>query len=69
MYLITFRLIGITPSVASIVVSSADIGAAVGLFELAKAQYKVFQDGACLTPEEFGIGSVGGWLSPEASFD
>lgn len=68
MYLITFRLVGTTPSVASIAVSDSDIGAVVGLLEVAKAQYKVYRDGACLEPKQFGIGSVFGWLTAEEKF-
>lgn len=68
MYVITFRLVGTTPGVASIAVSSSDIGAVVGLLEVAKAQYKVYQDGACLEPKQFGIGPAAGWLTAEEKF-
>lgn len=68
MYYIAFRFKGTTPSMAEIIVGLADLPAVIGVLEAAKSQYKVYRGGACLTPEQFGLGACAGWLSLDATF-
>lgn len=66
MYLIYFRTI--SHLAASIAVSTAEIGALVEALELAKAQYKVYQDAAYLPPQSLDFGSCAGWLAQDQEF-